>query len=164
MEKGYLHKIVRNKFSNSRQICDNFAHPSSDVRNEIPAILCKFGAQFATNLRNAPLANAPFSGFLILGPDFLQTFPGCPGVKKFLPTTGTGAATHFLVRTSTILVRTSFAEGFSKNFIQKKFALIFWSYSSNKMFIGQLTLFTLRSDKSTCRKGGCGLGGVCRYT
>ena len=30
-----------------------------------PAILRKFGAQFATNLRNAPLANAPFSGFLI---------------------------------------------------------------------------------------------------
>ena len=33
--------------------CYNFAHPSSDVQNELPA-----------NLRNAPLANAPFSGFL----------------------------------------------------------------------------------------------------
>ena len=30
----------------------------------IPVILRKFGAQFATSLRNAPLANAPFSGFL----------------------------------------------------------------------------------------------------
>ena len=28
----------------------NFAHPSSDGRNEIPAILHKFGAQFATLL------------------------------------------------------------------------------------------------------------------
>ena len=41
----------------------NFAHPSSDVRNEIPAILRKFGAQFATNLRNAPLANPPSRDF-----------------------------------------------------------------------------------------------------
>ena len=64
LEKGYLHKIVRNWLSNSRQIWNNFAHPSSDVRNEIPAILRKFGAQF--DLRNAPFANAPFSGFLIV--------------------------------------------------------------------------------------------------
>ena len=38
-------------------------------------------------------------------PDFPQTVltltPGCPGVKKFLPTTGP-EETHFLVRTSTI--------------------------------------------------------------
>ena len=46
------------------RICDNFAQPSCDVRNEIAIILPKFGAQFATNLRNTPLANAPFSGFL----------------------------------------------------------------------------------------------------
>ena len=65
LEKGYLQKMVPNQLSNSRHICDNFAHPSSDVRNEIPAILRKFGVQFATNLRNAPFANAPFSGFLI---------------------------------------------------------------------------------------------------
>ena len=44
-------------------ICDNFAHPSSDVRNEIPAILRKFGAQCATNLHNAPLANPPSRDF-----------------------------------------------------------------------------------------------------
>ena len=41
-------------------ICDNFAHPSSHVQNEIPAILRGFGARFATNLPNGPLANAPF--------------------------------------------------------------------------------------------------------
>ena len=42
-------------------ICDNFVHPSCDVQNvEIPAILRTCGAQFATNLRDAPLANAPF--------------------------------------------------------------------------------------------------------
>ena len=48
--------------SNSRQICDNLAHPPSDARNEIPATLRSFGAQFATNLRNAPFANAPLLG------------------------------------------------------------------------------------------------------
>ena len=66
LEKGYLHKIVRNWLSNFRQICDNFAHPSSGVWNEICATLRKLGAQFATNLRNAPFMNAPFSGFLII--------------------------------------------------------------------------------------------------
>ena len=34
---------------NAQQICDNFAHPSSDVRNEIPAILRKICAQSVTN-------------------------------------------------------------------------------------------------------------------
>ena len=42
----------------------------------------------------------------LFGPDFLRTFltltPGCPGVKKFLLTTGAAGKTHFLVRTSTI--------------------------------------------------------------
>ena len=42
----------------------------------------------------------------LFGPDFPRTFltltPGCPGVKKFLPTTGAAGKTHFLVRTSTI--------------------------------------------------------------
>ena len=46
-----------------RRIRDNFAHFACDVRNEMPAILRRFGAQSAANLRNAPLANAPFSGF-----------------------------------------------------------------------------------------------------
>ena len=50
LEKGYLHKIVRNWLSNSRQICDNFARPFSDVRNEIPAILHKFVAQKSPSL------------------------------------------------------------------------------------------------------------------
>ena len=42
----------------------------------------------------------------LFGPDFPRTFltltPECPGVKKFLPTTGAAGKTHFLVRTSTI--------------------------------------------------------------
>ena len=46
-----------------RQICDNFAHPSCDVRNEMQDILLKSSAQFATNLHNAPLAKAPLSEF-----------------------------------------------------------------------------------------------------
>ena len=61
LKKGYLHKIVR-----MRQICDNFAHPSSEIQNEIQVILRKFGAQFATNLRNAPFANAPFFKLLTI--------------------------------------------------------------------------------------------------
>ena len=38
----------------------------SEVWNKMLAILHKFGVQFATILRNTPLANAPFSVFLIL--------------------------------------------------------------------------------------------------
>ena len=60
MEKGYLHKIVRNLLSKSRQICDNLAHPSSDVRNEIPAILRKFA--ICDKFAQSPLANAPLLG------------------------------------------------------------------------------------------------------
>ena len=48
-------------------VCDNFAHLSSDVPNEIPAILRKFGAQFAPNLRNSPLPKTP----LLRTSDFL---------------------------------------------------------------------------------------------
>ena len=63
LEKGYLHKIVRNQLSNSRQIiCDNFAHPCSDVRYEIQAILRKFGAQFATNFCATPPGERPLLG------------------------------------------------------------------------------------------------------
>ena len=61
---GYLHKIVRAGLSNLGQIFDNFAHPSSDARNEIPAILRQFGAQFATNLRNAPPRERPLLSLL----------------------------------------------------------------------------------------------------
>ena len=78
------------------------SHPSCVARNEIPAILRKFGVQFATNLRNAPFTNAPFtnapfSGFLEkFGPaknhPWMLTTLGCPGtpdprnssVEKFL--------------------------------------------------------------------------------
>ena len=74
LEMGYLYKAVRNCFL----ICDDFAQLSSDVRNRMHAILRKFGAQFATNLRNAPLANAPFSEFLRKEPQ--QLFFGCFGL------------------------------------------------------------------------------------
>ena len=65
----------------------------------------------------------------LFGPNFLRTFPthtpGCPGVKKFLPITGPqenpllGADGHDFRRGRPR------PEGFSKNFVQKKFALIF---------------------------------------
>ena len=53
LEKGYLHKIVRNWFSNLQQICDNFAHHSSDVRNEIHAKLRHKFAQEHPRLENS---------------------------------------------------------------------------------------------------------------
>ena len=62
---SWLHQIVRNWLSNSWQICNNFAHRSSDVQNETPAILPKFGAQFATNLRKN--LKIKFSGGIFLG-------------------------------------------------------------------------------------------------
>ena len=67
----------------------------------------------------------------LFGPDFPRTFltltPGGPWVKKFLPITGAAEKTHFLVRTSTIFgADVHDPKGFLKNFVQKKFALIFW--------------------------------------
>ena len=43
-------------------ICDNFAHPSCDVRNEIPSMLRKFGAQFAANIVQRPPYERPLLG------------------------------------------------------------------------------------------------------
>ena len=43
-----------------------------EFSNEIPALLRKSGAQFATNLRKTPLENGPFSRFL-------REFPGTSG-------------------------------------------------------------------------------------
>ena len=60
-KRGICIRLSEIDFFSLRQICHNFAQTSSDVQNEIRAILLKLGAQFATNLRNAPLANAPFS-------------------------------------------------------------------------------------------------------
>ena len=48
LEKGYLHKIVQKILSNLGQFCGHVNH--CDVQDETPAILRKFGAQFATNL------------------------------------------------------------------------------------------------------------------
>ena len=66
--RGVLHEIVRNSFL----ICRIFARitrtlNSSDGRKEMH----KFGAQFATNLCNVPLANAS------------QNFPEMPECKSF---------------------------------------------------------------------------------
>ena len=63
----------------------------------------------------------------LFGPDFPQTFltltPGCPRVKKFLPTTGAAGKRTFWCGRPCFSARTSML---SKNFVQKKFALIFW--------------------------------------
>ena len=52
---------------NESQICDKFATilRTLPLMYEAKCQLRKFGAQFATNLHNAPLVNAPFSGLLI---------------------------------------------------------------------------------------------------
>ena len=68
LEKGYVNKLPEIDF----QICDNFAHPRSDARNETLANLC-----------NAPLANAPFSVFLsFVGKGGTRPFVTCPFAKS----------------------------------------------------------------------------------
>ena len=60
-------KIIRNWFSYLQQICDNVVHPSSDRlmhKMEDPQFCANLARNSRQNLRNAPLANAPFSGFL----------------------------------------------------------------------------------------------------
>ena len=86
----------------SRQVCNHLVHPSSHAHNEIPAILRDFGAQFATHLRNAPLANVPFSKSLIMESNnvycletsvgfLLRTFKQpIPGRPRFGSVTGWG--------------------------------------------------------------------------
>ena len=77
LEKGCLYKIVQIIF----RIYDNVAHPSCDVR---PAILCKWDAKVATNLHNAPIANAPFSGFLRYHPHRTMTSVKRSGILDFV--------------------------------------------------------------------------------
>ena len=66
---GHWKRAICIKLSeNDFQIRDKFATVLRTLPlmydTTIPAILRKFGAHFATNLCSAPLANAPFSGFL----------------------------------------------------------------------------------------------------
>ena len=75
LEKGYLHNIVRNFLSNSRHICDTLAQPSSDVRNELPAILRKFGAQFATKVAQRPPRERPLLGISAKTPSDCRSGP-----------------------------------------------------------------------------------------
>ena len=62
LEKGYLHKIVRIDF----QICDNFAHPSSDARSGNTGNLAQIWRATCDKFAQPPFANAPFSGSLKL--------------------------------------------------------------------------------------------------
>ena len=66
----------------------------------------------------------------LFGPDFPRTFltltPGRPWVKKFLPITGAAEKRTFWCGRPRFLPRTSMTRRVLKNFVQKKFALIFW--------------------------------------
>ena len=122
--------------------CSRSSADSPGVRTLVfvasePFHRCEFRASVARTPFCAILWRSPklFSGknkqhkHKHFGPNFLQTFPtrtpGCPGVKKFLPITGPqenpllGAGVHDSWRGRPR------PEGFSKNFVQKKFALIF---------------------------------------
>ena len=67
----------------------------------------------------------------LFGPDFPRTFltltPGCPGVKKFLPITGAAEKRAFGADIHDFRRGCLSPEGFSKNFVQKMFVLIFGS-------------------------------------
>ena len=67
----------------------------------------------------------------LFGPDLPRTFltltPGRPWVKKFLPITGAAEKRTFWCGRPTIFgADVHDPKGFSKKFVQKKFALIFW--------------------------------------
>ena len=66
----------------------------------------------------------------LFGPDFPRTFltltPGCPGVKKFLPPPGPQENALFGADVHDFRRGRPSPEGLSKNFVQKKSALIFW--------------------------------------
>ena len=66
----------------------------------------------------------------LFGPDFPRTFltlaPGRPWAKKFLPITGPQTNALFGADVHDFWRGRPWPEGFLKNFVQKKFALIFW--------------------------------------
>ena len=66
----------------------------------------------------------------LFGRDFLQTFltltPECPGVKKFLPATGTAGKRTFWCGRPRFSARTSMTRRVFEKLCTKKFALIFW--------------------------------------
>ena len=65
--RGHWKRGICTELSENYQIATNLRHSraaSSDLRNEVHAILRRFGTQFATDLHNDPLANAPFSKLL----------------------------------------------------------------------------------------------------
>ena len=75
----------------------------------------------------------------LFGPDFPRTFltltPGRPGVKKFLPTTRAAGNRTFWCGRPRFSARTSMTRRVVKNFVQRKFALIFQelpSYGSGR--------------------------------
>ena len=65
----------------------------------------------------------------LFGPDFARTFltltPGCPGVKKFLPTTGAAGKRTFWRGRPRFSARTSMTRRVVEKLCTKKFALIF---------------------------------------
>ena len=70
----------------------------------------------------------------LFGPEFPRTFPTltpeCPGVKKFLPTTGAAGKRTFWCGRPRFSARTSMTRRVVEKFPTKKFALIFWPLNS----------------------------------
>ena len=71
----------------------------------------------------------------LFGPNFLRTFPtltlGCPGIKTFSPSPGPQKKALFGADIHDFRRGRPWPEGLSKNFVQKKFALIFWPLLKN---------------------------------
>ena len=66
----------------------------------------------------------------LFGPDFPRTFltltPGCPGVKKFLPTTGAAGKHTFWCGRPRLSARTSMTRRVIEKLCPEKVCLIFW--------------------------------------
>ena len=72
----------------------------------------------------------------LFGPDFPRTFltlaPGCPGLKKFLPTTGAAGKRTFGADVHDFRRGSPRPEGLSKNFVRAKKVCVDFSAPKNR--------------------------------
>ena len=108
-----------------------------------PANLCQgdctkadFDRRRAVELKHGRSAFTPMSGqkkqhkHKLFGPDFPRTFltltPECPGVKKFLPTTGAAGKRTFWCGRPRFSARTSMTQRVVEKLCTKKVCVDFW--------------------------------------
>ena len=90
--------------------------------------MCLRSAHFSRGRKNS--ININFLVRISCGHSLTLT-PGCPGVKKFLPTTGAAGKRTFWCGRPRFSVRTSMSRRVIEKLVPKKFALIFWPLLRN---------------------------------